>query len=182
MQQKGIKAVTLAREAALSEAIVSEYLSGKKEPRGKQSIAIAKALGVSLDELWETGFQAAAQPGPTPREQLHLEKYRRLPSQGQASVDQMIDTLLSLEKYRRLPSQGQASVDQMIDTLLSLEPIPQPSLSNQQKAEVWEYLQSLAEQDKNAGQAVAFGGQNAKLPTSFSLEDMVDFLQQQTKK
>lgn len=51
-----MKAVDLARATGLSEAAVSDYLKGKKEPRGRQSIAIAQALSVSLDELWETGF------------------------------------------------------------------------------------------------------------------------------
>lgn len=50
------KAVDLARAAGLSEAAVSDYLNGKKEPRGRQSIAIARALNVSLDVLWETGY------------------------------------------------------------------------------------------------------------------------------
>lgn len=52
-----MKAADLARATGLSEAAISDYLKGKKEPRGKQSIAIAKALNVSLDVLWETGFQ-----------------------------------------------------------------------------------------------------------------------------
>ena len=52
-----MKAADLARATGLSEAAISDYLKGKKDPRGKQSIAIAKALNVSLDVLWETGFQ-----------------------------------------------------------------------------------------------------------------------------
>lgn len=56
-----MKAVDLARASGLSEAAISDYLKGKKEPRGKQSIAIAKALNVSLDILWETGFNTAVQ-------------------------------------------------------------------------------------------------------------------------
>ena len=56
-----MKAVDLARASGLSEAAISDYLKGKKEPRGKQSIAIAKALNVSLDVLWETGFNTVVQ-------------------------------------------------------------------------------------------------------------------------
>lgn len=56
-----MKAADLARATGLSEAAISDYLKGKKEPRGKQSIAIAKALNVSLDVLWETGFQNSTQ-------------------------------------------------------------------------------------------------------------------------
>ncbi len=58
MEQNNMKAVELARTCGLSEAAISDYLKGKKEPRGRQSIAIAKALQVSLDTLWETGFQS----------------------------------------------------------------------------------------------------------------------------
>jgi len=56
MNAKNMKAADLARSTALSEAAISDYLNGKKEPRGRQSVAIAKALGVSLDTLWETDF------------------------------------------------------------------------------------------------------------------------------
>ena len=55
-----MKAADLARATGLSEAAVSDYLKGKKEPRGRQSIAIAQALSVSLDDLWETGFDGKA--------------------------------------------------------------------------------------------------------------------------
>ncbi len=57
MVERNMKAVDLARATGLSEAAISDYLKGKKEPRGRQSIAIAKALNVSLDTLWDTGFQ-----------------------------------------------------------------------------------------------------------------------------
>lgn len=56
LNKNGLKAADLARATGLSEAAISDYLKGKKEPRGRQSIAIAKALNVSLDTLWETGY------------------------------------------------------------------------------------------------------------------------------
>lgn len=64
LSERNIKAADLARAAGLSESIISEYLSGKKEPRGKQSVAISNALNVSLDELWETGFSANTKTAP----------------------------------------------------------------------------------------------------------------------
>ena len=57
LSEKNMKAADLARATGLSEAAISDYLNGKKEPRGRQSIAIAEALGVSLDRLWETGLE-----------------------------------------------------------------------------------------------------------------------------
>ena len=67
ISQKGLKAVDLARATGLSEAAISDYLKGKKEPRGRQSISIAKALGVSLDTLWETGYQTDESPLNNPK-------------------------------------------------------------------------------------------------------------------
>lgn len=56
MDAREMKAVDLARATGLSEAAISGYLKGTKEPRGKQSVEIAKALNVPLDILWETDF------------------------------------------------------------------------------------------------------------------------------
>lgn len=56
MGERNMKAVDVARATGLSEAAISDYLKGKKEPRGRQSIALAKALNISLDMLWETDF------------------------------------------------------------------------------------------------------------------------------
>ena len=67
---RNMKAVELARKTGLSEAAISDYLNGKKEPRGKQSIAIAKALNVSLDVLWETEFADKKKPTTAPDDEL----------------------------------------------------------------------------------------------------------------
>lgn len=72
LNKNGLKAVDLARSTGLSEASISDYLKGKKEPRGRQSIAIAKALNVSLDTLWETGYDDANTNDPKTDEVLSL--------------------------------------------------------------------------------------------------------------
>lgn len=61
MDVREMKAVDLARATGLSEAAISGYLKGTKEPRGKQSVEIAKALNVPLDILWETDFAPESQ-------------------------------------------------------------------------------------------------------------------------
>lgn len=70
LDTKGLKAVDLARATGLSEAAISDYLNGKKEPRGRQSILIANALQVSLDTLWETGYETVAANDPKIKEVL----------------------------------------------------------------------------------------------------------------
>lgn len=49
--------VRAAAELGLTQSQVSDYLSGKSEPVLSTAVAIAKRLGVSLDEL--TGFNAS---------------------------------------------------------------------------------------------------------------------------
>lgn len=72
LNKNGLKAVDLARATGLSEAAISDYLKGKKEPRGRQSIAIAKALNISLDTLWDTGFDRTNSNDPKINEALSL--------------------------------------------------------------------------------------------------------------
>jgi transcriptional regulator with XRE-family HTH domain len=72
LNKNGLKAADLARATGLSEAAISDYLKGKKEPRGRQSIAIAKALNVSLDTLWETGYDNTNPNDPKANEALSL--------------------------------------------------------------------------------------------------------------
>ncbi len=72
LDKNGLKAVDLSRATGLSEAAISDYLKGKKEPRGRQSIAIAKALNVSLDTLWETGYDGTNSHGSKADEALSL--------------------------------------------------------------------------------------------------------------
>ncbi len=72
LNKNGLKAADLARATGLSEAAISDYLKGKKEPRGRQSIAIAKALNVSLDTLWETGYDNTNPNDPKTDEALSL--------------------------------------------------------------------------------------------------------------
>lgn len=81
-----MKSVELAKKAGISEAAISEYLSGKKEPRAKQSILIANALNVSLDELWETSFSTSKTAAPakelepplTEEERTLIREFRNL--------------------------------------------------------------------------------------------------------
>ncbi|RKJ43658.1 XRE family transcriptional regulator [bacterium 1XD42-1] len=79
LSSKKLKAVELSRMTGLSEAAISDYLNGKKEPRGKQSAAIAKALNVSLDELWETGYQEKKSSKISAKEKELLETFEALP-------------------------------------------------------------------------------------------------------
>ena len=103
MDEKNIKAVALSRETGLSEGVISEYLSGKKEPKGRGSISIAKALNVSLDELWDTEFKGTStvthtKKEPTLNDELTQELIKMLLSKG--LIKENIP--LSAEDHKRL--------------------------------------------------------------------------------
>jgi len=52
LDERGMTQADLARATGLSTAIVSQIVSGKtKDPRFDSVVKIARALGVSLDEL-----------------------------------------------------------------------------------------------------------------------------------
>lgn len=95
MIKRNMRAVELARATGLSEAAISDYLKGKKEPRGRQSIAIAKALNISLDTLWETGFDDYGSAASETEKKLNLlnDKSRKI-------VAELIEHLLAMQEKR----------------------------------------------------------------------------------
>ena len=101
-----MKSVELAKKAGVSEAAISEYLSGKKEPRAKQSILIANALNVSLDELWETSFSTSKTAAPakeqeplTDTERQLIDDFRGLPDVFQERV---LDAVAGMKEVQGL--------------------------------------------------------------------------------
>lgn len=98
LAEKGIKASELSRLSGVTEASISEYLNGKKEPMGKQSIAIAKALNVSLDELWETGFKDySLEELKSGFLRIHdgaITEYNKLSEENKKIIDKQIKYLL----------------------------------------------------------------------------------------
>ena len=95
MKERGMSGADLARATGLSAAAVSDYMRGKKEPRGKQSAVLARALHVSMDTLWETGLGQETDP----EERAVLGKLRALDAQGRAKVDAYQDDLLASGLY-----------------------------------------------------------------------------------
>lgn len=120
MSERNMKSVELARATELSEAAISDYLKGKKEPRGRQSIAIAKALGVSLDTLWETNLQEKiplkTKKSPELTEvnsgDLHplLKIYNELNADGQERLMEYAEDLAEMPKYKKCPDISQKAI------------------------------------------------------------------------
>jgi hypothetical protein len=61
---------------------------------------LARALGVSVEELLGEPISAAAQKrGPAPKLQHQLERISRLPKPKQRFVMQMLDTILAQQSH-----------------------------------------------------------------------------------
>lgn len=142
MNQNGKKAADLARATGLSEAAISDYLNGKKEPRGRQSVALAKALNTSLDTLWETDFQIEQNIVPShilsESEQNLISGFRLLNDAGKQKVLSYIKDLADTGNYTdtvqnkdnenknyqykfSVAARNLALISQTIETDLSLE-------------------------------------------------------------
>lgn len=66
LELRGWSQSALARETGLSQAVISKYLLAKSEPGAKELGLIAKALDVTMDELWygtrkDNGLSAIAE-------------------------------------------------------------------------------------------------------------------------
>lgn len=100
MSERQMSAAELARATGLSEAAISGYLNGKKEPRGAQSVSLARALGVSLDELWQTGFRVQTEGDAvtvtvSDKEKEMIYRLRLLNADGLRKMDVYVDDLLN---------------------------------------------------------------------------------------
>lgn len=112
MRKNNMKSVDLARLTGLSEAAISDYINGKKEPRGKQSINIAKALNVSLDVLWETGFDEKTLDHTTKKSDEYLQFLNESDTSFAFLIKQSIHT------FNCLDPKSQKSVDSFISNLI----------------------------------------------------------------
>lgn len=112
MRKNNMKSVDLARLTGLSEAAISDYINGKKEPRGRQSINIAKALNVSLDVLWETGFDENVPNHSTNESDEYLQFLNESETSFAFFVKETIHTFNSLDP------KSKKAVDSFISKLI----------------------------------------------------------------
>lgn len=113
LNKNGLKAADLARSTGLSEAAISDYLKGKKEPRGRQSITIAKALNVSLDTLWETEYDNTNSNDPktdapdlSPTKKRLIAEIEKMSEPELDAIKVFIDSLDEYKKALGVPDEG----------------------------------------------------------------------------
>lgn len=102
MQISKMKQADLARATGLSKGGISNYVTGRYEPKSDIISKLAKALGVS--EMWLWGYDVPMQPQSpdnpqlTEGEQALINLFRRVPEEQQQLVLQMIRAALGNPK------------------------------------------------------------------------------------
>lgn len=102
MISASMKQADLARATGLSKGGISNYVTGRYEPKSDIISKLAKALGVS--EMWLWGYDvpkerpkennSPAEPKLTEGEQILIDLFRRVPEDKQQMVLQMIRAAL----------------------------------------------------------------------------------------
>ena len=91
---QGVTQVQLAEWLGVSQQTVNAYEVGRRRMAVSALPALAKLLGVSLEELIGQEPKPGKR-GPTPKLQRHMERISQLPKTQQRFVLQMIETVLA---------------------------------------------------------------------------------------
>lgn len=94
-KESHITQVQLAETLDVAQSTVNAYESGQRRVPVSALPVLAKALGVSLDELLGETSTAARKRGPAPKLQQHMERISRLPKPQQRFVIQVIESVLA---------------------------------------------------------------------------------------
>ena len=103
-QAAGISQIQLADFLGVGQGTIAFWERSEKPPRGEVLPKMAKALGVSVDELLvETASgRLARRAGPVGDVQRVFEAVRKLPRKQQRKVIEMVDALV--DRYSRRAS------------------------------------------------------------------------------
>ena len=103
MRSAGMKQADLARATGLSKGGISNYVTGRYEPKSNIVSKLAKALGVS--EMWLWGYDVPKErhnnkiPNTEPElndgEKMLINLFRQIPAEKQELVLDMIRVALS---------------------------------------------------------------------------------------
>ncbi len=90
----GITQVQMADTLGVSQQTINSYEVGRRRIPVSALHALARALGVALEELIGAEAGAAKKRGPAPKLQQQIERIQQLPRTQQKFVMQMLDTVL----------------------------------------------------------------------------------------
>jgi transcriptional regulator with XRE-family HTH domain len=87
--------VQLAQTLGVAQSTLNAYELGQRRVPVSALPTLAKALGVSLEELIGEPAQAVRKRGPAPKLQQHIERIRQLPKAKQRFVMQVLESVLA---------------------------------------------------------------------------------------
>lgn len=96
----GYTQVELAKELGISQRMVSHYEGRAEHPPAAQLPALAKALGVTTDELLGIKPVKKARK-PDTRLERRLQQIQKLDSRPRKQIMQLIDTFLEAEQLKQ---------------------------------------------------------------------------------
>lgn len=90
-----ITQVQFAEMLGVSQPTMNAYELGQRRVPVSALPALAKALGVGLEELLGESTAAAKKRGPAPKLQQHMERISQLPKPQQRFVMQVLESVLA---------------------------------------------------------------------------------------
>jgi transcriptional regulator with XRE-family HTH domain len=92
---QNITQVEMAHSLGVSQQTINSYEVGRRRIPVSALPALARLLGVSLEELLGEDAGAAKKRGPAPKLQQQIERIQQLPRTQQRFVMQMLDTVIA---------------------------------------------------------------------------------------
>lgn len=94
-RSQNITQVEMAATLGVSQQTINSYEVGRRRIPVSALPTLARALGVSLEELFGDDAAAAKKRGPAPKLQQQIERIQQLPRAKQRFVIEMLDTVLA---------------------------------------------------------------------------------------
>lgn len=94
-KENQITQVQLAETLDVAQSTVNAYELGHRRVPVSALPVLAKALGVSLEDLLGKSMNGARKRGPAPKLQQHMERISRLPKSQQRFVLQVLESVLA---------------------------------------------------------------------------------------
>jgi transcriptional regulator with XRE-family HTH domain len=96
---RDITQAQLADTLGLTQQTFQSYESGRRRIPVSAMPAVARALSVSLEDLFGASDRAPSKRGPAPKWQKQIEAISKLPKAKQQFVSQMLDTVLAQAQH-----------------------------------------------------------------------------------
>lgn len=102
LELRDMKQIELSKTTGISKSALSQYISGRNDPKQDKIFIMANALGVN--PLWLMGFDVPIESvetiDATKSERIMLSMYRQLDKSDKDKLFGFVNGLLSSEKYR----------------------------------------------------------------------------------